>query len=462
MLRRLLAGLLLWSLVSSAGAADLGAIDPYVLRKMQDHLLPGLSLAVVRDGALVHQRGFGEMQPGSAIVIGSLSKAVTATAVLQLVDARKVDLDAPVARYLKELRLQDPAAAAITVRHLLNQTSGIPTEAPRAKAGDASLADHVAALRDVRLLAAPGGPHVYASPNYQVLGRLVEVVSGETFGAYVQRHVFAPLKMTSSGIEPGGAPSLVPGHNLWWGLNGPTAYRFEGGRLPTASLISTAPDLARFVLAHLNGGELDGARILSAESMATAHRGVGAALGFKYAMGWREGTTAGLPSLWHGGALPSYRGAIAMLPQSRTGVVVLANSATIFSDPTREIAAGVVALLNDRPAPAGFRPTRRTYLGIAALSVLLVGLQGHKLWKVLRGPRLTAAQGTFGVVALDLLLPVALVIAIPRFTHLPWPAMLEGAPDVVVTLGVVIALSAVAGVLKLVRRERLPGLLAMV
>lgn len=446
---------LLSGLPIAAPAADLAAIDAYVAQKLADHLLPGVALVVVQEGKVVHHRGFGEMDAASPIVIGSLSKAVTATAVLQLVDAGRVDLDAPARSYLPEFDLADPASGAITVRQLLNQTSGLPANAPRADAADASLADHVAALRSARLVAPPGDRHLYSSPNYQVLGRLVEVVSGEPFGEYVQRHVFEPLQMTASAVEPGAAPGLAPGHNVWWGLRGPTAYRWEAGRLPTASIISTAGDLARFVLAHLGGGELDGARILSRQSVQAAHRGAAPAEGFSYAMGWREGTTAGLPSLWHGGALPCYRGAIVMLPQTRSGVVVLANSSTLFADPTREIAAGVVALLHGRPVPSGLPTQKRIYIGIAAGCALLLALGVRGLWRAARGPRLSSRRLMAGVGS-DFGVPVALAVLLPRFAHVSWRGMLEGAPDIVVTATLLMGMSVASGVLKLARRSPPP------
>jgi CubicO group peptidase (beta-lactamase class C family) len=445
--------LLLGSLGVPARAADPAGIDAYVTRKMADHLVPGLSLAVIENGAVVHLRGFGEMGPSSPIVIGSLSKAFTATAVLQLVDARKVDLDAPVRQYLPDFQLADPAAAAITVRQLLNQTSGIPTDAPRAARREASLADHVAALRETRLVAAPGTAHVYSSPSYQVLGRLVEVVSGQPFGAYVQEHVFQPLRMTRSTAEVAAARDLVPGRNIWWGMKGPSLYDWEQGRLPTASLISSAEDLARFLRAHLGGGELEGARILSPEAAATAHRGAVKSEGFAYAMGWREGPTAGVPSLWHGGALPSYRGALVMVPQTRSGVVVLSNSSSMFTDHTREIAAGVVAHMNGKPAPTGIRPLARTYQVIAAASLLLLGLQLRGLWRAARGPRLAAGAGVGKVIAVDLLPPVVLAAGIPRLAHIPWSAMLESAPDLVVASALLMSMSLATGLIRLARRE---------
>ncbi len=436
--------LLLLLLSPFAVASTMPEVDRYVQSKMAQHLVPGLALVVIRDGKVVHRRGFGELETSQPIIIGSLSKAFTATAVMTLVEDGRIDLDAPMRRYLPDMRFDDPAMAAVTVRHLLNQTSGLPAHAPRASARDASLAEQVAALQRVRLVLAPGSSHVYSSPNYQLLGRIVEVVSGQSFGDYVQARVLDPLQMSSSSTS--GAQHAAPGHNLWWGLSGPSTYRWERGRLPTASMVVSADDMARFVLWQLG----EGPQILSDQSRTLMHRGVGKSEHFSYAMGWREGTTAGVPSLWHGGAVPSYRGAVVMLPQSRSAVIVLTNMSTMFADHTREIAAGVVASMQQRPRPEGFRPLRQVYLLIAAGSLLLLGLAVRGLVRALRKP----AGSTWKIIALDLLLPIAAILAAPRVFHVSYRAMWEGAPDITLTVAVALLIGVDAAVLNLLRRQK--------
>lgn len=428
-----------------AAAASIPEVDRFVEERMKRHLVPGLAVVVIRNGEVAHRKGFGELDATRPVIIGSLSKAITATAVLQLVDDGKIELDAPMERYLGDPRFSDPSAASITVRQLLNQNSGIPADAPRAARRDATLAEHVDALRDVRLVAAPGERHIYSSPNYQILGRIVEVVSGQPFGQFVQSRIFSLLGMTSSGVDAESVPRLAPGHNLWWGFAGPSSYRFEHGRLPTASIITTADDLSRFALSHLGSGP----QLLTPESLLLAHRGAAQAEGFSYAMGWREGTTAGVPSLWHGGALPSYRGAVVLLPQSRSAVIVLTNSSSLFADHTREIAAGIVALLEKRPLPQGFRPLRTTYAVIAAICLVVVALQARSLRRAMRYEG--AAPKRFTVVLLDFALPLGVLLALPRLTRISYQAMWEGAPDIVTTVAVLLLLGLVTGALKLRR-----------
>jgi CubicO group peptidase (beta-lactamase class C family) len=440
----LIAAILLCLLVPAA-AASMPEVDRFVEERMKRHLVPGLAVVVIRDGEVVHRKGFGELDETRPVIIGSLSKAFTATAVMQLVDDGKIDVDAPMQQYLTEPRFSDPAAASITVRQLLNQNSGLPTEAPRAPRRDATLAEHVEALRDVRLVAPPGERHIYSSPNYQILGRIVELVSGEPFGTYVQRRIFLPLGMSSSAVDDDAAPRLAPGHAIWWGFAGPSSYRFEEGRLPTASIITSADDLARFARSHLGVGP----QLLTPRSLATVHQGAAKAEGFKYAMGWREGTTAGVRSSWHGGALPSYRGAVVLLPESTSAVIVLTNASSLFADHPREIAAGIVALLEDRPLPPGFRPLRTTYAVIVALSLAIVALQVRSLRRAIRNEG--KAPKRSAVVLLDFIVPLAVVLAIPRLTKVSPRAMWESAPDIVTTVVVLLLLGLITGVVRLRR-----------
>jgi CubicO group peptidase (beta-lactamase class C family) len=115
---------------------------------------------------------------------------------MQLVESGKVALDVPVQRYLPTFRVADPAASAqITVRHLLQHTSGIPDTECDTRTGAVALEQYVAELQTVQLDRPVGASHEYCSGNYNVLGRIIEVVAGESYGDYMHEHVFAPLQM---------------------------------------------------------------------------------------------------------------------------------------------------------------------------------------------------------------------------------------------------------------------------
>ena len=183
----------------SASAEDLldgQRVDRFVTDYLARHGLPGGSVAVVKDGATMHSAGYGSsgdqrIDPDTPLAVGSVSKTVTAFAVLQLVDDAMFALDDPVVSHLPEFAVDDPRAEAITVRQLLSHTSGLPNPAIVPPAD--TIAETVDRLGDWQLASDPGTKYLYSNANYWTASRLVEVVSGTAFETYVRDHVFVPL-----------------------------------------------------------------------------------------------------------------------------------------------------------------------------------------------------------------------------------------------------------------------------
>ena len=150
---------------------------------------PGVAIAITKGDQVVQVGGYGHDSSGAAVTattpmpVASVSKSFTALAVMQLVEAGKVALDAPVRQYLPDFRIADPRGARITVRQLLNQTSGISdgTLPEKSLPQPDSLAAAVVRARAATLAAEPGTKHVYTNTNYHLAARLVEVVAGEPF-----------------------------------------------------------------------------------------------------------------------------------------------------------------------------------------------------------------------------------------------------------------------------------------
>jgi CubicO group peptidase (beta-lactamase class C family) len=167
-----------------------------------------------------------------------MSKSFTAMSIMQLVEKGKLELDAPVQRYLRWFRVvSSKDSSRITIRHLLNHTSGISKFAPRASGSNASLEAHARVLRGVQLKNAPGVRHEYSSPNYQVLGHLVEVSSGQEFGEYEKENVLIPLAMDDSFVSlmESERAGMAAGHRYLVGRLA-AGVPYQPGRLPTASL----------------------------------------------------------------------------------------------------------------------------------------------------------------------------------------------------------------------------------
>lgn len=279
----------------------------------------GFVVGIARGGKLAYLQATGfedhdkkmPMRPDSIFRIGSMSKQITSVATMILVDEGKLDLDAPVAQYLPELRdmqvvkkdpvtgapilsdvaqnIFEPAKRAMTIRDLLRNTSGLVYASPDyadpgfenaaihvlygARAPfrrDKPIADFVASLGALPLLHQPGEVWEYAI-GYDVLGRVIEVVSGQPFDQFLQSRLFAPLHMVDSGFSvpqdklarlvavPGPQPQ-PPFANSDVGK--PQTF-FSGG----GGIVSTVPDFLRFCQMLLNSGELDGVRILKPETV---------------------------------------------------------------------------------------------------------------------------------------------------------------------------------------------------
>ncbi|MDF1504156.1 serine hydrolase domain-containing protein [Roseisolibacter sp. H3M3-2] len=443
-----------------AQAPDLAAIDRYAARLLDADRVPGAALAIVRDGRPVHVRGFGRDRAGrpvtgrTSFVLGSMSKSITALAVMQLVEQGRVALDAPVRRYLPAFRLAAAdSGASVTVRHLLLHTSGIPHRAggaSDARGAGASLASRVAALRDVAPTHAPGTRHAYASPNYLVLGAIVEAVAGVPFAAYVEREIFAPLAMHDSFTDRSRAlaRAFAGGHVYALGFPVPSTLAAEPDRLPTAGLMSSAEDLSHFLAMQLDGGRFGGRTLLADTSVRRMHAGGAPGDGFSYAFGWREGRVGGARAVHHGGIVPDFRGKMVMLPDAGWGVVVLTNASSAVPWPiaptSHRLADDVAAYLAGRPLPAPTSRHRALFAGVAAAMGLVLLAQLRTLWRTWRvapepraGPRrLTRADAT----------DVAFLVGVgllPRLVGLTWRDLWYGAPDVAGWLLALGALSAV-------------------
>jgi CubicO group peptidase (beta-lactamase class C family) len=436
----------------SANTPDFDAIDRYVKEEMEADRVPGLALAIVRGDEVVHTRGFGTtgpegrpVTPRTSFVLGSMSKSFTALAIMQLVEKGKVELDAPVQRYLPWFRAASPqASASITVRHLLNQTSGLPENASRARSADSTLEAHVRALGDVELMHPPGAAYEYSSPNYQVLGMIVQEVSGQPFGEYVQNNIFDPLGMDDSFVsqaEAQRAGTMASGHRYLFGWPFVVDLPYEEGRLPSASLISSSEDMARFLIAHLNEGRYEQSAVVSPDGMAELHRPAAKSEdGYSYAMGWRVGPIDGVPAVHHGGTLPHFRGKMVLLREEEWGVVVLTNASSFVGSPTsHRVADGVAGMLVGQDPDETSLGLERLYL-LITLGMLLITFNQVKgiftlgRWRARLARQASEGPGLLRRVALPMALemawPLLLLIGLPRLLGIPWSALVLFWPDV--------------------------------
>lgn len=354
------------------------AVDRYVEQEMKAGSVPGFSLALVRGQRVVHLRAFGiadrtgrSVTPQTPFILGSLTKSFTALAIMQLVDEGRVALDAPVQRYLPWFTVRDRrASATITVRELLNHTSGIPKSAglQLVRGEKASTqAEEAALMSGVRLSHAPGTAFEYSNANYWLLGLIQESVTGAPYANYVERHIFGPLTMTHSFTSAVEAQKhdLASGYRIWFGRPYQEELPFYKREIAAGYLISSIDDMARYLIAQLNGG----APVISAEGLRQMQT---PPPGMPYGMGWLTDNVAGVPVLWHTGAVANYHGDMLLIPSLGWGVVQLANTNNFaLEDDLSEGIKGIAALLLAHEPPPPPRPSFRTKYALIILACLI-------------------------------------------------------------------------------------------
>src|SRR5918997_4333645 len=311
-------------LLPASGNPDpgLAGIDAYIEKEMREVRIPGLALGIVHNDEVVHLRGFGEADPaGRAVtaqtpfILASASKSFTALAVIQLVESGKIDLDAPVRRYLPDFRVADELASAqIPVRHLLHHTSGLPEDSSFGAMlshdiRDEALSDRVRALADVRLSHGVGAEFEYTDPNYDVLGLVVQIVSGQSYESYIADHIFAPLGMEHSYTNQPDARrnGLATGHRSWFGYPRPFEAPYSRAAMPSSYLISSAEDMTHFLSMQLNGGRYQGKSVVSVDGIAAMHAPAvrEGTRDIFYGMGWESRSINGGPVVCNDGTNPN-------------------------------------------------------------------------------------------------------------------------------------------------------------
>lgn len=403
-----------------ADEPDFAAISAYIDAQRKAERIPGLAAAIVGGDGTVYLAGFGladatgrAVASNTPFILGSTSKSFTALAVMQLVEAGRIELDAPVRQYLPWFAVADETASAeITVRMLLNQTSGFSTAAGRTtltdfSSGDDALENRVRNLRDVALTAPVGTTYQYSNCNYQILGLIVQQVSGKSFEAYMAEHVFAPLAMTRTytSKEPALKNGFAMGHRTWFGR--PIAFDETVPRasVPQGFIISTAQDLSHYLIAQLNGGVYGDATVLSSAGIAQLHHGA-ARVGdsdIYYAMGWNAGSHDGINAVWHEGDTNGYQSFMVLLPDAGWGFVLLSNVNNIPATARfEEIGWGIADLLTGGiPKTQHVRDSFITYavfIGLVVVQLLGMARTAALLdrWGRDRATRPTGLAATVG------------------------------------------------------------------
>ena len=381
--------------------------DSVVPRLMARHHVPGAALVIVRGNRLVVRGGWGvaDVESGRPVDVGrtvfetaSVTKLITATAVMQLVDAGRLDLDRDVNDYLEDVQVPRTFDEPVTLHHLLTHTTGFETRliggrTPLDEQAEATLA---AGLREnlPARVRPPGEVISYSNFGYALTGLVVERVTGRRFAGYMKEQLLEPLGMERSSFKH--LPAALEGERA-------TGYRYQERRdslvpmpksrpdllTPAGGLRGTVEDLGHFIVAQLDGGGYGDGQVLSAASIRTMqapqYRDHPDLPGRGY--GFHERYVAGHRVVGHAGRTPGFASYLVLLPRQGIGFFYVQNQgshepvAELVDALVRRLASGEGRLIEEaRPAEDGpsvsalaglYRTTRRPYTTVARVAGLL-------------------------------------------------------------------------------------------
>lgn len=352
-------------------AADLEAwldgLVPYVLEQSD---VAGSVVVVVRDGQVLLEKGYGyadlaarkPVDPkGTLFRPGSISKLFTWTAVMQLVEQGKLDLDADVNRYL-DFKIPDYQGKPATLRNIMTHTTGMEEQIRWLIATDpkavAPLGEALKYWVPERIFA-PGTTPAYSNYATAVAGYIVQRVSGEPFDQYIKRHIFDPLGMRDSSFSQPLQPALLVKMSKGYSTASdgkPKDYELIN-LAPAGSLAASGDDMGRFMLAHLQNGALDGARILREDTAIRMHTTGQASVGplNRMMLGFYETSVNGHRAISHGGDTMWFHSDLQLFLDDGIGVFVSTNSAG-KDGAARNVRAAVMQGFADRYLPRAGTP----------------------------------------------------------------------------------------------------------
>ncbi|MEV6371306.1 serine hydrolase domain-containing protein [Micromonospora musae] len=418
----------------------------YLHQHMTENRVPGMAYAIVRGDQVIDQRAWGidgdgrSITPQTPFVLGSLTKSFTALAVMQLVEAGRVELDAPVRRHVPWLRLaEESVTARITVRQLMTHTTGLPQVAAmgltdRYDNTPDGLTRSVRDLAGVRSTARPGGAYQYSDANYMILGALVEAVTGQAYGEHLRAHVLDPLGMTNSAATAAEArvAGVPAGHRYYFGRPQRFGPPFDTSGVSYGFLAASLSDLTHYALAQLNDGRYADTSVLSPQGIAQLHAGQVSTDGGggRYGLGWRESTLDGTGDriVWHAGATANYFSHLVLVPESDLAVVILSNVYSLAMDgPLTSAAFNVARMIQGgapQPETAKDPILAWTLSGLLALAGLLLALL---IWSLVRAPRSGRATRSWRRIIAGAAGSVASCVTLLGGTLWVLPAMWDGA-----------------------------------
>ncbi|MBZ5858987.1 serine hydrolase [Flavihumibacter profundi] len=326
------------------------SLDVYVVSAMQEWKIPGVAIAVVKNGKVLVMKGYGVLEKGgkervdenTRFGIGSNTKAFTATSLAMLQSEKKLSLDDKVQKWVPDFKLKDPwVSKETTIRDLLCHRLGFETFQGDFMYFDSDLSypEVKEKFGKVKPLYSFRSKWGYTNAAFAVAGEVIEKVSGTSWGNFLQQNIFTPLGMTRTmpySIQLDTASNTAKAHTLVDGQLRKIPYGHIDNLAPAGSISSSAHDMANWAMALLKNGEWDGKKIIPSEAI-TATRTPQSILGdgghpfnkshfSLYGLGWFLTDYEGRKLVEHTGGVNGFVTSFTLVPEEQVGIVVLTNT----------------------------------------------------------------------------------------------------------------------------------------
>ena len=446
---------------STNGNLDISTIDEFMTNEIERLNIPGASLAIVNGDQVEYLQGYGvsnpdgtEMTSETPIVLGSTSKSFTALAIMQLVEQGKIRLDDPVHSYIPWFQLADKEESKkITIQHLLNQTSGLSTYDGQVaiSQGDQTLKELIQSLANTELTYPVGEQYQYSNLNYGILGLVVEEVTNKSYKEYINENIFKPLEMNHSYAIPKDDTNntIAAGYQTVFGMKVKTEQLNHEGNVPFGYLISSAEDMANYMIVQLNQGQFKGKSILSANAMNTMHHPSSLIENDTYyAMGWEVNKE----EISHNGWTENTYSKVVL--DGEVGISLQINSMDYFNlNEYDAILSGINKLVhNEEPSISDSHP----FMKYLIVDLILLVIIAYIVWSVYRVIKPNQRKVTtfrrivngLSIFVLNWLLPLIILIGFPKLFG-PLSVVTLFAPGIGHLLFLIPLLLLILGVVKL-------------
>ncbi len=431
-------------LVSTLFSLSLNAknIDNQTFNKIDNHIkkvqnevnIPSISIGIVKDDKLVYKKSYSEdknINENSLYYIGSLTKSFTALAILQLIEEKKLNLDDSIKKHLPWFKIKDMENIdKITIRTLLNQTSGFSTFEGLKNfddwdSSDFALEKTIMALKDISLKSEPSKTFQYSNINYQILGLIIEKVSGVSYDQYINKNIFQKLSMNNSfaSLDNLDKNNLVQAHIHWFGHPIKSDYPFSKIMLPAGYIVSNIEDMSKYLINQINIEVSKNIKQIQTQSAPIVKDSL------YYGFGWFTHTKDEL-SLDHLGSTPGYTSTMIIYPQDKLGIILLSNttSYTLGNSRLTSLASDIIDIIKNK------EPKDKAIDIISIIAyiffIIAIIIKLFFIYRFIKKPKnISKFKITISII-FDILIILSLYILLPKLYNLTFGVFLMFSPDI--------------------------------